>query len=322
MFTLGARHGGRVEPPHLGNYRVHRGAGDGRSAVGAAVIARLEDRRHLGAGPTRSHGEAVAHGLGHGDDVGDDAGVLETEPLTGAREAGLHLVDHHQHSALVAQLPNAPQIFRGGGNDAALTLDRLDEHGRARSIDRRPQRVEVPERHVTKPVGHGLERFVLGGLAGGGQRGQGATVKTAQRADHHVPPATAELARQLDGGLVRFGTAVAEEHLTADTGGLAQQGVHRDGGRGGRVVGEEIADVNEPIHLFAHGGGDDRIRVSERHHGDTRQEIQVSLARRVEQFGSAPPLEHDGRRSEDRHERTPVEAAGVESVRTHDGTFL
>ena len=68
--------------------RVARAA-DGRQRLPperAAVVPRTEGRRHLGARPAGADGHAVAERLGHGDDVGVDARVLEAEPATGAAQ--------------------------------------------------------------------------------------------------------------------------------------------------------------------------------------------------------------------------------------------
>ena len=75
----------------LGLHDRQRGPGrrrrQGLPAEGAAVIAGREGRRHLGARPARPDGHAVAESLGHGDDVGLDARVLEREPPSGAARA-------------------------------------------------------------------------------------------------------------------------------------------------------------------------------------------------------------------------------------------
>ena len=61
----------------------------------------------FGPGPARTDRHAVAERLGHRDDVGPDAAVLEAEPAAGAPEPGLHLVHDEQRFAFVAQ-PRAP----------------------------------------------------------------------------------------------------------------------------------------------------------------------------------------------------------------------
>ena len=116
---------------------------------------------------------------------GRDAEVLEAEPLAGAPEAGLHLVDHEQQAALVAQAAHALEVLGGGRVDAALALHRLEQHRGDRRVDGRLERVEVVPGDVAEALGQGLEGLVLGRLAGGVQRGQRAAVERAVGADDH-----------------------------------------------------------------------------------------------------------------------------------------
>ena len=144
------------------------------------MIAGPQDLRHVPAGPAGADGHAVAEGLGQADHVGPDAGVLEAEPATGAGQAGLDLVGDHQHAPLVAQRSDPFEVAGRSRDHAALALYRLDEHGRHAGIERAGQRVEITEGHVAEAFWHGLERLVLGGLAGGGQGGQGPAVEAAR----------------------------------------------------------------------------------------------------------------------------------------------
>ena len=50
--------------------------------------------------------------LGERHHVGADAGVLEDEPLAGAADAGLHLVEHEQPAVGVADLAQLRQVVR------------------------------------------------------------------------------------------------------------------------------------------------------------------------------------------------------------------
>ena len=95
--------GGDVLGLHHGQHGPGRGRRQGLAAERGAVVAGAEGVGHVVAGPAGADGHAVAQGLGHGDDVGPDAVVLEAEPPAGAAEAGLDLVDDQQHAALVAQ---------------------------------------------------------------------------------------------------------------------------------------------------------------------------------------------------------------------------
>ena len=60
----------RVEPAHLGDHGADRRGGDGRAAVGAAVVAGLEHGGDLAAGPAGADRHAVAQRLGQRDHVG------------------------------------------------------------------------------------------------------------------------------------------------------------------------------------------------------------------------------------------------------------
>ena len=158
-----------------------------RAAVGAAVVARLEHGGHLARAQHAPTGKPLPIALAMRHDVGHDAGVLEAEPAAGAAEAGLHLVDHHQqrrarrtargcparYSAVAGMTPPSPCT---GSISTAATLGSIG----------RGERVEVAEGHVAEALGHRLERLVLGRLAGGGERGEGAAVEAAERADDDV----------------------------------------------------------------------------------------------------------------------------------------
>ena len=146
----------------------------------------------------------------------------------GASEPGLDLVDHHQGADLVAQLADPAEVLVARRVHATLALDRLDQHGGDRTVDRGPHRIEVAPRHVTEPFGHRLERLVFGRLAGGRERRQGASVEAAERADHRVTAPATVLAGQLDRALDRLGTRVREEDLPLLTGRVEQQLVHGD----------------------------------------------------------------------------------------------
>ena len=122
---------------------------DRRARVGAAVIARLEHGGDVGARPARSDRHPVAHRLGQRDHVGAHAGVLEAEPATGAPEAGLDLVDHHQRADLVAQLAD-----RRAGTPSSPG-GRRPRPGSARSAPPRPNRRRLPASRRGRPTRRG-----------------------------------------------------------------------------------------------------------------------------------------------------------------------
>ena len=61
-------------------------------------------------------------------DVRVYAVMLVCKPFAGAAHPGLDLVEHQQPALVVAQLAQAGQEVGGRDVDAALTLDRLDQH--------------------------------------------------------------------------------------------------------------------------------------------------------------------------------------------------
>ena len=145
-------------------------------------------------------------------------------------------------------------------------------------------------------------------------------METPEGTDDTVPAPTTELAGQLDRRLVRFGSAVAEEDLTRPSGGVGEEIVQRNGRVGRRRIGEEGAHVHQSFGLIANRRDDRRIGVAERDDGDSGQEIEISLAVHVPEFGPRTAFEHDRRRSEHRDERTVLEPTCFECMGAHDGT--
>jgi hypothetical protein len=89
---------------------------------------------HLGDLAAGGHGgerDAVAEALGHGDDVGDHAEVLEPPVvLAGAAEAGLHLVGNTQAAVLPHDPVGLAEVVGCGAGDPANALNRLGDEGR------------------------------------------------------------------------------------------------------------------------------------------------------------------------------------------------
>ena len=259
--------------------------------------ARTEGRRHLAAGPAGAHWQAVTEGLGHRDDVGLQALRLEREPVAGPPEPGLDLVEHQQRAPVGAELAHAGQVVRRRGDDAALPLDRLDQHRRGGAVvERLLERAEVVVGDLVEAVGHRRERRLLGRLPGGRQRGQGAAVEGAVRREHDVATVARRGASQLQRALVGLGPGIAEEHLTAGAlGPAADEAV--EGGRHLRadLVAVEVRDVRQRRRLPGDRLGHDRVRVAERGHGQAADEVQVAPAAVVEQERALAAHEGGGR---------------------------
>jgi len=58
------------------------------------------------------------------------------EPATGPAQPGLNLIENEERAALLAELAHELEELVLSGNDAALSLDYLEDHGRGRVADR------------------------------------------------------------------------------------------------------------------------------------------------------------------------------------------
>ncbi len=140
--------------------------------------------------------------------------MLIGEPAAGAAHSGLDLVQDQEHSALVAQLPKSGEVIRRGDIDAPLALDGFDENRGRLIVQDRGDRAQVVVGHVDEAGHHRLEADVILGLGRRRQRGIGPAVEAPLHGHDLEPPVLVAISpRQLDGGLVGFGSAVAEKTL-------------------------------------------------------------------------------------------------------------
>ncbi len=147
--------------------------------------------------------------LGHRDDVGDDAPLLEGEERAGTSDPALDLVDGEERAVPVAQIGGFAQIVLGR-DENALALDRLDdERGDVAGFQLATERVEVAEgdalaagEQVTEPMSE---------LAASVER-EGARRQAMERVVGEQDPRTAgRAACELEHRLDRLGSAVREE---------------------------------------------------------------------------------------------------------------
>ena len=131
----------RVRRQLLGGHGVDAGerggARDRVAAEGGAVVAGAHRRHHLLAGADRRQGEAAAESLGHRHDMGGHAVGARREPVSGAAEAGLDLVEDQQRPVGVGALAQAREeapVRRDGSRRApgpARSCSRRSPPGRA-----------------------------------------------------------------------------------------------------------------------------------------------------------------------------------------------
>ena len=199
----------RVQGGEAGRHRQHVLAERGAVHDGAVHLVehRLDDVR---LGDDGADGDvSTRQRLGHRDDVGDDAPLLEGEERAGSPEPGLHLVDGEERAVPVAQVGGLAQVVLRG-DEHALALDRLDdERGDVTGFQLATQRVEIAERdalatgeQITEPVSK---------LAPTVQR-QGTRGQSVERVvGEQDARAARRAARELEHRLDRLGAAVGEE---------------------------------------------------------------------------------------------------------------
>ena len=142
----------------------HPGSGTGHriATKGTAVVPRLEELGGLACGDACPHGEATTESLGHGDHVGANIVVLESEELTGATNPGLYLVADHEDAMLVAQLAYLGEEPIGCGHHAGFTLDGLQEDG-GHVVVKRWEALNVAVGVIFDAAGMGSNFFRLSG---------------------------------------------------------------------------------------------------------------------------------------------------------------
>ena len=209
--------------------------------------------------------------------------MLMGKPAPGAADAALHLVDHEQPVLPVANLPQRTHEIIMCKVDAALALNRLEQHrndvwiARGKLLDRN----DIVKRHPHKTRDQRFETGLHLAVAGGRKRRQRAPVKRLFHDDDgglfdsllvSVQPS------QFDRGFVGLAARIAEEHF-----------VHA--GKRSKAIGKrfsfrdsiQVRCMDEPTKLLAQCLHQLRMIVAQRIYGDARQGVQIGLALLVEQ---------------------------------------
>ena len=204
--------------------------------------------------------------------------MLEGEPFAGAAHAALHLVQHQQPVMLVADLAQLLQVMDVQRADAAFALDRLDQHRNhvAVVLGNLADRFQIVVGHAHEAADQRLETGLHLAVAGGGKGRQRAPVEGLFHHDDRggfdallmaVHPC------QLDCGLVCLAAGIAEERF-------------RHVGQAAQLVGQQflfahlidVGAVDQLADLFAQCGGEARVRVAQRVHGDAGQCVEITFA--------------------------------------------
>ena len=109
-----------------------------RSAEGGGMRAGGKKAGVFFTHPECANGKSAPEGFGHGDSIGGEVGraigvihpslqdPLPALKFSGAKMAGLHLIEEKEQIPLIAELTQSAQILRRGDGDAAFSLDGLD----------------------------------------------------------------------------------------------------------------------------------------------------------------------------------------------------
>ena len=142
--------------------------------------------------------------------------MLIAKPLARTAAAALHLVEHQQQVAFVADPPQPLEEARRRGHHAPFTQNRLDENAAGAVVDEPLHGGEVAVRGILKAGEHRPEALVVFRLGGRRHAAHGAAVKAPLEGDDLVLLAVGPEPHELDRRLVGLGARVAEEGLAAE----------------------------------------------------------------------------------------------------------
>jgi hypothetical protein len=174
------------------------------------------------------------------------------------------------------------------GKDAALALDRLEDH-RARALADVPlQRSNVVERQVRDAAGQRLEAAGVLLLPADAHREQRAAVERVGERDDLVLLRSGRgvrmPARELERRLVGLRAGIAEEHPLGE---CRRAELRREAQRG--LVGHHVGQVPELLRLLLQCRHEARMTVTERSHRDATGEVHVLATLLVPETASARP---------------------------------
>lgn len=202
---------------------VGKTTGEGVAAKRGSVVAELDLLADGLGDQDGADGEAVAEGLGRGQDIGMGLlGQIAVGPeLAGARHAGLDLVVDQDSANLAASLGEGDHKLLAAGKDASLALDRLDNDTAGLVVDKVVDSSNIVVSPLLEARHHRRKWLLVLGIMRRRQRSHRTAVESVLERDNVDLFARridnlACLAGELDGSLVGLGAGVADE----DTRGL------------------------------------------------------------------------------------------------------
>jgi hypothetical protein len=144
------------------------------------MITRREHTHHPVIGEeSGNRQQAATERLAEDHPIGSNRLVLTGQQLAGAAKAGLHFVDNEQHLMPPADRRASCQIAIRWQQDAALTLDRLDQEGGGMRRDGRGQRPGIAVGHGFQAGQEGTEAVAVLGFGRQADDGERAAMEIA-----------------------------------------------------------------------------------------------------------------------------------------------
>ena len=283
---------------------VRRRARERVAAERRAVVAGLHSVRDRIRRDKRADRHAAREAFRERHDIGLYTVFFIGEELARAADARLDLVEDEQRVIFVAELAHALEVAGRWRVDAALALDRLEQHG-ARLVAHHGRELrEVVVMDVVEAVRQRPEALVVMRLARRRQRRDRAAVEGVPRADDLRflrVEAVRVLACDLDRALVRLRARVAEERLVE-----ARELDELRGRIGLRARVVEVRAMDHLARLMRDGIDERRIIMAEHVDGDAAEEIEVFLAVDIIRIRPFAVVEDDLVTQEDRQVRALV----------------
>ncbi len=271
---------------------------DGVTAEGAAVLAGDEEFCDFGFGEHGADGEPPTDGLAERHDIRVNwlavggFEMLVAEPLACASAACPDFVEDEGNAVLVAELADLVDVVWRKEIDAALSLDGFEDDAGGLGIDSGFKGINATGLDLLEAGDFGLEADADGGIACGGDHGEGPAVEASGEGDD-LPAfwggLIAAQASELASGFIGFQAAVTEEGLAFEGGAVESFGEFDL-----RLGVPGVTDVPETVHLSIGGIDEGWMAVTKNSPTEAGEEIEIVVAIGVPEIGALAASHDDG----------------------------
>ena len=193
--------------------------------------------------------------------------------LARTADAGLHFIQSQQQPVFIAHGAQFAQETKRRRAHAAFTLHGFNHHAGCIGANRVTHRIHIVEGHMVEAFNRRAEAGQIFLIPSGGQRGHGAAMEGAIKADQPVAFWVAVLrvvfADSLDHALIRFGAGIAEKHAVSE--GVFHMPLRQPFRLRDAI---QVGGMNDLAGLFRNHPRQMLVPVAERGGRDARAEIQ------------------------------------------------